>query len=353
MSRKHVSQSKRSRSKARQARREAREVREMLTMPVSTQRGASRRTAKSRRRLLKVTLGLVVLVSMVASLWVLVHKAFYNNPEFTLEQFEVKFDGYLTKQEILDTAGVSLGGNLLKLDLATIDSRLRQRSQVKDVRVTRQIPDTLAIEVFEREPIAWIGYRGRGQDIREKGVLVDAEGVAIYCHNLFKDFFELPVILVSEDRFANEISFGDRINLPPVHAALNLIQRWPSEKPDPRMRIVQILAHRSYRLDIDFNNTLRVLFNPDGFSGQILKLRDTLTHGDRKNRHFKQIDLTVKDNIPVIYHDESFEPPFPNSPQAHAEISLPAPPVSAPPTRSVPKNHLSDDDLKAILRMDS
>ncbi len=336
-------------------------MREMLKMRVETQRGTSRRAAQFRRRLFKTGCGLFVLAAVIACGWSLIHKAFYDNPEFMLKHVEIGTDGRLTKQEILTTAQVPATINLLKIDIASIDTRLRERSQVKDVRVNRKVPDTLEIAVWEREPVAWLGYRGGGYDRGEKGVLLDAEGYAIFCHTIYNEFFELPVILVSQDKFSNAVTFGDRLELKPVHAALKLLGQWPDRSPDPRLRIAQINADREYRLDVDFESRLRVIFAPKSFAGQIVKLKDALRHAEYQNRHLAQVDLTVADNIPVIYHQDDFSPQaLQPSQHQHQERPLRSPtfaPAPAPaPGWQAPEqpsnNHLSDEELNAILRVD-
>jgi hypothetical protein len=348
MSRKQVSTSMRSRGKARQVRREAREVREMLKMPVETRRGADRRAAENKRRLFKACGWLGGLAAVITAGWMLAHKAFYDNPEFMLKHIEAVTDGTLTKQELLKTAQIPAAINLLEIDLAAIDGRLRERSQVKDVRVRRKVPDTLEITVWERTPVAWLGYQGADLDKRQNGVLLDEAGYAICCHTLYREFYDFPMIMVPRDVISEFVLFGDRVDIPSVDAALSLVKLWPAHSPSPSLQIVQIDASRHYRLEVDCQPDMRLVFQPENLSGQMLKLGDALRHAEFQNRYFSQVDLTVADNIPVIYHDDGFSP----------EIQSPSTPSSLNPAprwqpRPSINNSLSDEELKAILSVDS
>ena len=348
MSRKHVSRNKRSRGKARQARREAREVREMLTMPVETRRGVDRRSAQYRRSLIKGFCWLGVLAILFVGGWMMVHKAFYDNPEFLLKNVEVITDGTLTKQEILKTARVPAKINLLEIDLAEIDSRLRERSQVKEVRVQRKVPDTLEIMVWERTPVAWLGFQGQGLDKRQNGVLLDEEGVAICCHTLYREFYDFPVILVPRDVMSEQVLFGERVALPSVNYALELVTLWRSSSPDPGVQLTQLDASRHYRLDVNCDPGLRLVFRPENLPGQMLKLGDAIRHASQQNRYFSQVDLTVADNIPVIYHDAGYAPEL-HSPSSDAVLQ----PVPRWQPSSGMNNSLSEEEFEAIMSVDS
>lgn len=58
------------------------------------------------------------------------------------------------------------------VDLEAIRAKLMSYPWVKEARVSRRLPDTLVVEIVEREPVAVWQYRGRLQ-------LIDIEGVAL------------------------------------------------------------------------------------------------------------------------------------------------------------------------------
>ena len=62
---------------------------------------------------------------------------------------------------ILEAAGVSVGDNLYLLNKYTVSSNIYQKCPyVQDVRINRQPPDTLVIEVTECSAVAAIAQNG-------------------------------------------------------------------------------------------------------------------------------------------------------------------------------------------------
>ena len=348
MSSKHVSQSNRSRERARKARREAREVRELLKMPVESQRGMERRAAQRRRWLWKSACWLSVLTAVAVGGVMLFQRAFYDNPEFMMKHMDIETDGTLTRDEIRRIADVPAVSNLLKLDLKAIDDRLEARSQIAEAQVRRLLPDTLEVRIQERVPMAWLGYQDGGLAKRKEGILIDAAGCAIRCQTLHPQFFDFPVILVPKESIEEAVLFGKVVELSEVQSALRLLEVWPNAVADPTVEIAQIDASRPYRLDVYCYPDLKLLLRYENFMGQLMKLTDVLRHGESNNRYFAQIDLTVRDNVPVIYQDVAYQPPL------RGEGSRPEPLLSPRlPSDGTPNRSLSDEEMGNILSVDS
>jgi cell division protein FtsQ len=66
-----------------------------------------------------------------------------------------------------------MDGNVLKGDLTEVREQLKQRPLIKDVVVTRIWPDTLRVELIEREPVAVVALSSG------KLVCVDQEGTVL------------------------------------------------------------------------------------------------------------------------------------------------------------------------------
>ncbi len=75
---------------------------------------------------------------------------------FLVRQIEVQGQRHLKRERVLGIAGVSAGQNILGLNLAEIESRLRQESWVQQVRLSRRLPDKLVINIQEKEAIFWV-----------------------------------------------------------------------------------------------------------------------------------------------------------------------------------------------------
>jgi len=98
---------------------------------------------------------------------------FTANPDFTIRTLDIqtKRDAVITPALVREYTGLAEGTNLFEVSIGQIRQDFLARvPNVRDVEITRYLPDTLKIEVFERDPIAVIQQK-RGPD-----VFVDGQG---------------------------------------------------------------------------------------------------------------------------------------------------------------------------------
>jgi cell division protein FtsQ len=121
-----------------------------------------------------------------------------SHSNFNLQKIYVKNNHLVSGEEIGMALDVKLGQSIYLLHLDKIKTRLEQISWVKSAIVTRRLPNTLAVDITERAPIAfWQNDK--------KLYLLDDEGVLIIEKNL-KPFKDL-IILIGEDAPLNAASF--------------------------------------------------------------------------------------------------------------------------------------------------
>jgi cell division protein FtsQ len=79
---------------------------------------------------------------------------------FKLERIEVNALKTLKRQEVIDLAGVREGDGMFGLRLRSIGEQIGKNPWVSQVKVRRYLPNTLSIEIAERQPVAVInmGY---------------------------------------------------------------------------------------------------------------------------------------------------------------------------------------------------
>ncbi|MBW3616601.1 MAG: FtsQ-type POTRA domain-containing protein [Proteobacteria bacterium] len=130
---------------------------------------------------------------------------------FGVDAIEVKGASKHTEAAVLAAAGVEPGDNILGVDLQAVRGRVDQVGWVEDVTVRRLLPDTLAISVKERRPMAVWQYKGRIG-------LVDATGKVIASADATQ-FPQLPLVVgAGAGQAAGEI-------LPLLHARPRLMER--------------------------------------------------------------------------------------------------------------------------------
>lgn len=92
---------------------------------------------------------------------------------FRVRNIEVRGNLYYSAEEIIEAAGIASGDNLLTLSRAEIAGRVIEKTEyVKNVRVTRKLPDTVVITVTEDETTFSV------QDAGGKYYLITAAGKA-------------------------------------------------------------------------------------------------------------------------------------------------------------------------------
>ena len=73
-----------------------------------------------------------------------------------LKQIDVQGNMRLTEDEILEIADVQKGRNSFDVNVATVEHRLSSAPWIERVRVRRELPDKLYINVAEMEPSFWV-----------------------------------------------------------------------------------------------------------------------------------------------------------------------------------------------------
>lgn len=108
------------------------------------------------------TLGaaLLVLGSATSVAWGVYHYA-TNSPRFAIRNIAITGNSRVTREQVLNGAGITMGGNLFQTQLPGVENRLLKNPWISEVRVARLLPATIQIEVHEREAAALALVAGR------------------------------------------------------------------------------------------------------------------------------------------------------------------------------------------------
>ncbi len=123
--------------------------------------------ARGRRRL-RILITTLVIASLGVGAYMLSHSHY-------LDLDTINVNGVSTQRaaEVIDAAPINLGTPLLSLNTGSIRAAVTELPWVLDVKVKRQWPGSLDINVFERVPIAAL------PDGRGGHVLVDKSGISL------------------------------------------------------------------------------------------------------------------------------------------------------------------------------
>lgn len=147
------------------------------------------RTFRAKRISQKVMLWLLLPV-LIICLVGLVYTMLLRSDIFRITMVSVKGDQVTTQEQILKTAGVRRGNNLLTLDVSLIEDSIKKEQWVDKVWVKRQWPSTVEIIVQEHKPFALINLE---RDGIKQLYYMDKKGV-VFAPSTAKRDLDYPVV---------------------------------------------------------------------------------------------------------------------------------------------------------------
>ncbi|MEO6870959.1 MAG: FtsQ-type POTRA domain-containing protein [Chthoniobacterales bacterium] len=265
----------------------------------------SRRASHHRNRRILVFLSKIVLiVGLCAGAYfgtrVALNRFFFANPDYRLSSVSVSTDGTLTRQAVLEKAGIQEGTNIFSINLAQVHNRLQQLTQVDEVQVERKMPNEIDIHITERRPVAWITSENELKNPFRNGTdfLVDARGVILKEKNLVTDYLSLPVITNCS---SEALVPGKQVDSFEAKTALALLRLTTTSFMQTRFQIQMIDVSKGYCLLVTDKNQTQVMFGFDDLEKQMEKLEQLLVYSDDSHRQISTANLLVARNIPVTF----------------------------------------------------
>lgn len=103
---------------------------------------------------LKQVLSAVAALLLISAVLYGSYQAITSVTMFSLKTIDVSDTKHLTREEILGLAGLEPGKDLIHMNLKRMGEHILQNPWVETVRINRYFPDTVAISIVEREPVA-------------------------------------------------------------------------------------------------------------------------------------------------------------------------------------------------------
>lgn len=207
-----------------------------------------------------------------------------GNERYLLEQVSVESTGRLQTEHILEYGGIRMGDNLFALDLDAIRDQLRQVPLIRDAELQLQLPDTLAVRVTERKPVARVGSGSRPFPLT-----VDLDGHVL---GPARNSAMLPLITGVQDR---GLTPGSQLRDISVADALDVVNLCAETRLSAILRIDRIDVSNPDYLDVRLDSGLKVLLprNPSKS-----KLEDTAAILMSGHAPGNLLDMTMDSNIP-------------------------------------------------------
>ena len=264
------------------------------------------RVGKERERRVRAVAGFlcktVLIVALGVGAWLGGNEAWrrfvWENPDYFVREPEVKTDGTLTREQILATAEIVEGRNILTVDLGKARAALENLPQVESAEVQRAFPNRVSIIVTERRPIAWVTQK-KDDDATtsERAYLIDARGIPLRSRVLLPEYYHLPIISGVE---TENLVAGQRANAFDIQAAIRLVQL---NAESTRFQMRNIDLSKGYCLVVTDQRRATVTFGFDKIDAQLAKLGRLLDVIEPTHREIRTINLIPERNIPVTFYD--------------------------------------------------
>lgn len=214
---------------------------------------------------------------------------------FNIRKVVISNNHFYSKKDIIEAADISSGQNIFSVGLKDISDNIESLPNVAAACVTRRVPDTILVKIYEREAVAQV-ESGRFYLVDEEGVVIEP------VYNIRKE--DLPVIRGYE---IAGLAPGTRITDPQVKLAVKLIAYTLdvmvrayvnprdvdiSDDTEIRMIINQGAVARFQRKDFDQN--MEKLVN------RLVKIvQDSI----QRNKTVESIDMRF-DRVPVKFKEK-------------------------------------------------
>ena len=255
----------------------------------------------------------VVLALIALAAWGIhegIQQAFHKNSDFRLQVIRLNSNDALDELELVEITGIDINANLFDLNIDAITARLKEVPALSDVKVERQLPGTLSVEVTARTPRAWIASREVGN------LLVDESGHAFPCTIFqFKTAKDLPIILLPESP-EHPIVAGKKVPHPELQRCFRLLTAAIAIDPEAGRSIESIQQANDWSLVLVTRDGSTATFGLGDHARQIANFRSAVEHCSKTGEAIDTINLIPKENVPVTIREAAAPPravPVPES----------------------------------------
>ena len=255
-----------------------------------------------RRNLICLILGCCscLIVGLIAH-WAMqgaLRSSFFSNADFRLKTIEIEVNGTMSKAEVLEWSGLRHGQNLLSINLAEVRRRMLANPYISEVHLERRLPDSLHIQLDERQPVAILYPRSKnGARLLQDVYYVDSSGMVIK-PKPGERLRPLPVVTGID---ASYVAEGLKLDYPPGLSALNFVRLINLSPLRTELDLTQIdlLVDGSFMVRTRQGGQIR--FRADYLEAQLERLTIIIGYARRQKRVIQTVDLSPDKNIPVLF----------------------------------------------------
>jgi cell division protein FtsQ len=231
----------------------------------------------------------------------------WENPFFLVDPPTVTTDGSLTREQILSAADIVEGRNILTVELGKARAALESLPQVDRAEVSRTFPRSVAINVTERQPVAWVtAKKGDNPLTSARSFLIDSRGIILRKRTREFEAGRLPIISGVE---TGDLIPGQRANRSAIIAALELLSL---NADNTRFQIRAIDLAKLCRLVVNDQRRGEITFGVQDIEEQLGRLNRILDLIEPSQREIRTVNLVPEQNVPVTFYEPEPVPPPPS-----------------------------------------
>jgi hypothetical protein len=255
---------------------------------------AKKKKSISKNRFFRLGLVLstfcVLLTSTVLLVWIINRALFSKNNHFRMKYVDISSTGWWDNRwrKVCDELNLLPGKtNLFEVDLRGIRRKLENKPGIKRVTASRQLPDTLKINIIERIPRAFLGSRKAGWVVDSTGVVMSRNS----CLNLDRN---LPVIL---NYRVKHLKPG--MELPSLKKALAVIMLTRTEFPDFKIAGIRLEGYKKLLLLVSYKDypIYKVIMPASSLRQNLKILKSAIVRAIKKGDHRRTLDLNYKGQV--------------------------------------------------------
>lgn len=244
---------------------------------------------KGRIKIIK-TIGIIILILGLSV--VLLSSSLFN-----IKNIEVSGNKKLSEEKIISLSSLELYTNIFKFRKSDIKENLRENAYVQDAKITRKYPNTVNIEIVEREARYMLQFADSYVYINNQGYMLD----------ISNEKLDIPIIVGFTTDLSN-IKAGNRINVDDLKKMNNVIKIYDSAKANELSELItkiDISDSKNYTIELESKGKTVYLGECEDYADlktRMLYLKALLEQSDgKKGEIFLNVDL----NSERIYFRES------------------------------------------------
>ena len=226
---------------------------------------------------------LLLSVVLVGGIWWYSH----NSSQFNIKEIKVANNHAYSPEEIIKQSELEVGGNIFSLNPDLARDQLLRNTDFRDVYVHRIFPDTIRIDVIEREPRALVQF----------GTLytIDAFGMVLSPRKKVSGL-KLPIIRGLRVR-GTEIRPVDK-----GEACLNLLRQLEEKDIGSLVTIDEIRIFSSDLIEMRANGDIEITLEQGDYGVQLGRLKTVLSKLGMDISRAREVDLRYA-RVPVVFDD--------------------------------------------------